>query len=126
MKTLKREEIYANEYRDLDHLRANIAEFIDSYYNRVRLHSALGYRPPEEFERGPAAATMSQGATMSFFRHEEIYRPMGTLSQSPGAATPPPPPIVTMSFQPAIPWRVGLHQSPPPLHQLTTILVEMR
>ena len=36
MKTLKREEIYANEYRDLDHLRENIATFIDDYYNRVR------------------------------------------------------------------------------------------
>jgi transposase InsO family protein len=74
MKTLKREEIYANEYRDLDHLRANIAEFIDSYYNRVRLHSALGYKPPEEFEQAANASTISQGATMSFFRHEEIYR----------------------------------------------------
>ncbi len=50
IKTLKREEIYANPYRDLDHLRANIVEFIDHYYNRVRLHSALGYRSPEEFE----------------------------------------------------------------------------
>jgi putative transposase len=74
MKTLKREEIYANEYRDLDHLRTNIAEFIDSYYNRVRLHSALGYKPPEEFEQAANASTISQGATMSFFRHEEIYR----------------------------------------------------
>jgi putative transposase len=74
MKTLKREEIYANQYRDLDHLRANIAEFIDSYYNRVRLHSALGYKPPEEFEQVANASTISQGATMSFFRHEEIYR----------------------------------------------------
>src|ERR1700694_5023621 len=71
IKTLKREEIYANEYRDVDHLRENIAAFIDSYYNRVRLHSALDYRPPEEFEQGANAATMSQGATMSFFRHEE-------------------------------------------------------
>src|SRR3954453_19105335 len=44
MKTFKREEIYANTYRDLDHLRANIAAFIEQYYNRVRLHSALGYR----------------------------------------------------------------------------------
>jgi hypothetical protein len=34
MKTLNREEIYANEYRDLDHLRENVAAFIDSYYNR--------------------------------------------------------------------------------------------
>ncbi len=74
MKTLKREEIYANEYRDLDHLRKNIAAFIDSYYNRVRLHSALGYKPPEEFEQASNPAMISQGATMSFFRHEEIYR----------------------------------------------------
>ena len=75
IKTLKREEIYANEYRDLNHLRENIAAFIDTYYNRVRLHSALDYRPPEEFEQVANAATMSQGATMSFFRHEKIYRP---------------------------------------------------
>jgi len=74
MKTLKREEIYANKYRDLDDLRANIAEFIDSYYNRVRLHSALGYKPPEEFEQAAIPAMASQGATMSFFRHEEIYQ----------------------------------------------------
>jgi len=47
MKTLKREEIYANEYQDLDHLRGNIAEFIEQYYSRCRLHSALGYLPPE-------------------------------------------------------------------------------
>jgi putative transposase len=51
LKTLKREEIYANQYRDLDHLRANIEEFIQRYYNQQRLHSALGYRCPEEFER---------------------------------------------------------------------------
>ena len=74
MKTLKREEIYANEYRDLDHLRANIAAFIDDYYNRVRLHSALGYKPPEEFEQSVAPGPTSQGAALSFFRHREIYR----------------------------------------------------
>ena len=51
MKTLKREEIYANQYDDLEHLRANIEEFIEEYYNRQRLHSALGYRPPEDFEQ---------------------------------------------------------------------------
>jgi putative transposase len=51
IKTLKREEIYANQYEDLEHLRANIEEFIDQYYNRQRLHSALGYRSPEEFEQ---------------------------------------------------------------------------
>ena len=73
MKTLKREEIYANEYRDMEHLRENIAAFIDTYYNRVRLHSALGYKPPEEFEQFVAPGPTSQGATLSFFRHEEIY-----------------------------------------------------
>jgi integrase-like protein len=74
LKTLKREEIYANEYRDLDHLRENIGAFIDGYYNRVRLHSALGYQPPEEFEQAANLTTISKAATMSFFRHEEIYR----------------------------------------------------
>jgi putative transposase len=73
-KTLKREEIYANRYADLEHLRANIEEFIDQYYNRYRLHSALGYRPPEEFERVAATPTTSLGATLSFWRHEKIYR----------------------------------------------------
>jgi hypothetical protein len=77
MKTLKREEIYANPYRDLDHLRANIAEFIDHYYNRVRLHSALGYQPPEEFEQSLAPSATSQAAKMSFFRHEEIFQSDG-------------------------------------------------
>ena len=71
MKTLKREEIYANTYRDLDHLRANIAAFIEQYYNRVRLHSALGYRSPEEFEGQNGVPTMvetSTSATLVFFR----------------------------------------------------------
>jgi transposase InsO family protein/transposase-like protein len=50
MKTLKREEIYANDYRDLEHAAHSIEAFIEHYYNRCRLHSALGYCPPEEFE----------------------------------------------------------------------------
>ena len=74
IKTLKREEVYANEYRDLEHLRANIEEFIERYYNRVRLHSALGYQSPEEFERAAAAEALPMGAAMSFFRHQEIYQ----------------------------------------------------
>jgi len=77
LKTLKREEIYAHDYQDLDHLRVNLASFIDQYYNRRRLHSALGYRSPEEFEQSAGSATTSSGATLSFFRHEEIYRPDG-------------------------------------------------
>jgi hypothetical protein len=77
LKTLKREEIYANEYRDLDHLRANIEEFIERYYNRCRLHSALGYRSPEEFEVAHSTDS-SAGPSMSFFRHREIYRSDGS------------------------------------------------
>jgi transposase InsO family protein len=50
LKTLKRKEIYANQCRDLDRVRANIEEFIERYYNQQRLHSALGYCSPEEFE----------------------------------------------------------------------------
>lgn len=78
MKTLKREEIYANDYRDLEHLRTNIEAFIDQYYNRCRLHSALGYKTPEEFEQAATAMTVAAGATMSFFRHGEDYRPDDT------------------------------------------------
>jgi len=75
MKTLKREEIYANAYRDIDHLAVNIETFIDEYYNQCRLHSALGYRPPDEFERQPApgtAANCPAGATVTFFRTASV------------------------------------------------------
>jgi putative transposase len=69
IKTLKREEIYANEYENIDHLRANVEEFIERYYNRCRLHSALGYQSPEEFEQVTGAEGISTGATMRFFGH---------------------------------------------------------
>jgi putative transposase len=51
MKTLKYEEVYRNEYADLDEAAASIGEFIEQVYNQQRLHSALGYRPPAEFEQ---------------------------------------------------------------------------
>jgi putative transposase len=78
MKTLKREEIYANDYQTLEHLATNIERFIDEYDNRCRLHSALGYRPPDEFERQSESGHVSGnlgGATLRFFKHGEGARP---------------------------------------------------
>jgi len=49
-RTLKHEEVYLQEYRDFDEAQANLARFIDDVYNTKRLHSALGYRPPADFE----------------------------------------------------------------------------
>ena len=89
MKTLKREEIYAQDYRDLEHLRSNLEAFIEQYYNRQRLHSALGYRSPEEFEReaqSHTAAVDPQGATITFFTNSQSSTEIleqGTQTPSP-------------------------------------------
>ncbi len=63
MKTLKQEEIYCNQYQDFDELSAHLEEFLENYYNRLRLHSALGYRTPEEFEQDAAAAAVGSSPT---------------------------------------------------------------
>jgi putative transposase len=72
MKTLKQEEIYCNQYRGFEELSAHLEEFIGNYYNRQRLHSALGYRTPEEFECDIAAAgqpgAAGETATVEYFR----------------------------------------------------------
>jgi len=51
IKTLKYEEVYRTEYLDFADARRRIGKFIESVYNRKRLHSALGYLPPAEFEQ---------------------------------------------------------------------------
>jgi len=63
MKTLKAEQMDGRSYATMEELEQDIAAFLDGYYNLRRLHSSLGYRPPEEFEQqhaptGPAAAVM--------------------------------------------------------------------
>ena len=56
MKTLKSEEVALWHYRDLAQARASIGHFLGQIYNRRRLHSALGYVPPVEFEAAVASA----------------------------------------------------------------------
>lgn len=77
IKTLKQEEIRCSEYRDIDDLRANLGRFFDTYYNPTRLHSALGYQSPDDFESQAAVSAVSStpaAPKMSFSRHEEIYQ----------------------------------------------------
>jgi transposase InsO family protein len=75
MATLKREEIDARPYTNAEELEQHIEEFIDQTYNRVRLHSALAYLSPEEFEARQAqqkTTTPWLPAGLSFTRHEEV------------------------------------------------------
>jgi transposase InsO family protein len=62
IKTLKYEEVYRTDYRNLEEARASIGEFLEKIYNQERLHSALGYRPPLEFERSlPRSPAVAKG-----------------------------------------------------------------
>ena len=73
IKTLKREEIDARRYVNFAELRLHLEEFIEQIYNKSRLHSALGYRSPEEFEQAQTPEVKWSPAALSFLRHEEIY-----------------------------------------------------
>ncbi len=53
-KTLKTEEVHLKEYADVADAEHQLGHFIDAVYNSKRLHSALAYRPPNEFEVGIA------------------------------------------------------------------------
>jgi len=63
MKTLKYEEVLRNEYRDLNEALISIPDFLEKVYNERRLHSALGYVPPAEFEASLAARNSKDAAS---------------------------------------------------------------
>lgn len=75
VKTLKQEEIDARPYATMEDLERHIAEFIEQVYNKVRLHSALDYLSPEQFEARqtqPGVISSWLPACLSLRRHEEV------------------------------------------------------
>ncbi len=66
IKTLKYEEVYRTEYRNLAEARAGVGIFLEKVYNQKRLHSALGYLPPAEFERALLAQNQKEAAARHF------------------------------------------------------------
>jgi transposase InsO family protein len=59
MRTLKYEEVYLNDYDTFAEVLGSIAHFIEAVYNHKRLHSALGYLPPAEFEASLSPLTLA-------------------------------------------------------------------
>jgi len=79
-KTLKREEVYLKEYADFGDAEANLGRFIADVYNAKRLHSALAYRPPDEFEAllaaAPESSALSALSTKSLRRRKLASKPL--------------------------------------------------
>jgi putative transposase len=75
MRTLKEEEVHGANYRDLEDARSRIGEFLDQVYNRQRLHSALRYLTPEEFEQA-SQARGSDGADGSGGKPKAGFPPL--------------------------------------------------
>jgi transposase InsO family protein len=73
MKTLKREEVDARRYHSFAELQQHLEEFLEQIYNPVRLHSALDYRSPDEFEQAQESAEKWRPGVLNFLRHEEVH-----------------------------------------------------
>jgi putative transposase len=93
IKTLKREEIYANEYEDLEHLHGQIQDFIERYYNKKRLHSALGYFSPEEFEHHEIQKNKAQPLSPLLAFLQESAGDCSTRLNGEGTTVPSPNPF---------------------------------
>jgi len=76
MRTLKEEEVYLHEYRDLEDARQHLGRFLDEVYMHKRVHSALGYVPPAEYEAQwyaeQAAAPQTSRAAVNEFSAAEF------------------------------------------------------
>jgi len=82
--TLKAEEVRLTEYRDLEDARASLARFIDDLYNTKRLHSALGYVPPLEFESAERSTPILRSGADS-----NSVSPQGFANAMPNLSLPP-------------------------------------
>jgi len=76
MKTLKQEAVNGQTYRDAQHARNAIGAFVEDVYNRQRLHSALAYRPPAEFEANlPRCGAAAQQPRIAAVTHQAAQPP---------------------------------------------------